>query len=152
MSPYRVDARMAGRHPFELFTIYLAIVTSIPTVLGIVPQPGTLRTVMPPWMSAGWAWTLLVGSLLTLVGIYWKDRILGLIGEQLGLALVGVASVAYAICVVYVAGADAVITASLIGGFGASCLRRYFQIQQTLNAVHEAERRRHHPDDEENSP
>lgn len=144
--PYRHDPQQAGRHPFELFTLYLALLTALPTVLGVVPQPGTMRAVLPGFVVAIWAWILLVGSIVTLAGIYWKDRGTGLITEQLGLALVGASTLLYAGVLLAVAGEPAVITGAILGGFGASCLLRYYQIQQTVDRVHSTVKAIHGPD------
>lgn len=137
--PYRVDATMAGRHPFELFTLYLALLTSLPTVLGIFPEPGTIRALLPVVVVAAWSWVLFLGSAITLVGIYWRERGLGLILEQLGLAGVGLASAIYAGALLWVAGEPAIITGAIIGGFAVSCFRRYFQIQETVNSAVQAQ-------------
>lgn len=142
MSPYRVDARLSGRHPFEIYILYLALLTALPTLLGVTPRPGSINYLMPGWMAVGWSAFLAGGAALTLLGIYWRERATGLIMEQLGLALVGVMSVAYAVCVLYVTGLDSGVGAAIVGGFGVSCLRRYWQIQQVLDSVHEVEKRK----------
>jgi hypothetical protein len=141
LSPYRVDARMSGRHPFELYILYLAFLTGLPVLIGLAPRPGSINAVMPAWMAFGWSAGLVGGALVTLLGVYWKERATGLIAEQLGLALVGVMSLAYSICVLYVAGMNSAIPAAIIAGFGISCIRRYFQLQEVIDAVHEAEKR-----------
>lgn len=134
--PYRVDARMAGRHPFELFTLYLAFLVALPTVLGVLAEPGSIREIMPAWMSWGWSAILLVGSATAIAGIYWRERVTGLILEQLGLAGTGLGAFAYTIAVLYVAGDDGAFAAAFCLGFAVACTRRYFQIQQTLDAAH----------------
>lgn len=140
--PYRVDDRMAGRHPFELFTLYLAVLVALPTVLGLIPEPGSIRALMLAWMSWGWSAILLVGSAVAIAGVYWKERVTGLILEQLGLAGVGVGAAAYAVAVVYVVGTDGLFAAAFCVGFAVACVRRYFHIQQTLDATHEVQVRR----------
>ncbi len=140
MSPYRVDSRLSGRHPFELFALYLAILVSLPTVLGLVPEPGSIREALPAWIATVWAWAMLLGASTALAGVYWRDRASGLILEQLGLGVFGVTNIIYAGAVLYAVGLSSIIPAAMIGGFGAACLRRYFQIQQIIDSVHEAER------------
>lgn len=141
MSPYRVDPRMSGRHPFELYILYLSVLTGLPVLLGITPRPGSINAVLPTWMAFGWSAFLVGGAIVTLAGVYWRERATGLIAEQLGLALVGVMSVAYSVCLVYIGGLDVALGAAIVAGFGISCLRRYFQIQEVIDAVHEAEKR-----------
>lgn len=140
--PYRVDDRLAGRHPFELFTLYLAFLVALPTVLQIIPEPGSIRALMPAWLSWGWSATLLAGSVTAIAGIYWRNRITGLILEQLGLAGTGVGAAAYAVAVVYIAGTDGLIAGAFCIGFSVACVRRYFHIQQTLDVTHEVQVRR----------
>jgi len=140
--PYRSDPLQAGRHPFELFTLYLALLTGLPTVLGVIPPPGTVQEALPDIVQTAWAWVLFLGALTAIAGVYWKDRATGLIAEQLGLAFAGVASLAYTGCALWVAGIEAAVPAALVAGFGVSCIRRYFDIQQTLDATHEVQVRR----------
>lgn len=146
--PYRSDPMQAGRHPFELFTLLLALLTGLPTVLGAIPRPGTIEDALPNLVPLVWSWVLFLGALCALVGIYWWDRATGLILEQLGLAFVGLASIVYAGCLVWETTdavdlrQDALIAAAIVFGFGASCVRRYFQIQQTLDATYEVQERR----------
>lgn len=142
MSPYRTDPRMSGRHPFEIYTLFLAILTGFPTVLGIAPRPGSVNEALTPLIAAGWSWILVLGAFMALVGIYWHERATGLILEQLGLALTGVASIIYAACVLAVVGGGGFITVGLVGGFGVSCLRRYRDIQKDIDAVQAEETRR----------
>lgn len=132
MSPYRVDARLSGRHPFELFTLYLAFLSGLPTVIGLAPRPGTINDALPHWMAVGWAICLTVGSATALAGIYWKARGTGLILEQLGLAATGLASIVYAATAMYDIGLAASTAAAIVGGFGISCLWRYKQLQDII--------------------
>lgn len=136
MSPYRVDARLSGRHPFELYILYLAFVSSLPILFGLAPAPGSVREALPTIVSTVWALILAGGSLAALVGIYFRERATGLILEQLGLALVGVGNLIYCVCVLYVVGESGVFMVAIVGGFGVSCLRRYWQIQRILDDVH----------------
>lgn len=141
MSPYRTDPQMAGRHPFEIFMLLLAAVTSIPSLLGAAPEPGSIEEALPGWASFSWQVALVIGSVMALVGIWWRERATGLILEQLGLALVGVAGVIYAFSVWSVVGVAAAIPGGIILGFGIACIVRWRQIQRTINAVHAEEKR-----------
>lgn len=146
--PYRSDPMQAGRHPFELFTLFLALLTGLPTVLGAIPRPGTIEEALPDVIPVIWSWVLLLGAACALIGIYWRDRATGLILEQLGLAFVGLASIVYSASIAWETTdavdlrQDALIAAAVMLGFGTSCVRRYFQIQQTLDATYEVQVRR----------
>ena len=148
--PYRSDPMQAGRHPFELFTLFLALLTGLPTVLGAIPRPGTIEEALPDVIPVIWSWVLFLGAACALIGIYWRDRATGLIFEQLGLAFVGLASIVYSASIAWETTGgghvslrqDALIGAAIMLGFGTSCVCRYFQIQQTLDATHEVQVRR----------
>lgn len=131
--PYRADARLAGRHPFEVFTLYLAFLTGLPTVLDLAPRPGSVDAELPLAVAVGWSFVLTLGAMLALMGIYWKDRITGLIMEQLGIGFVGVAAAIYVGTALYAIGWAAAIPGAVLGGFALSCGWRYRQIQRTLN-------------------
>lgn len=140
--PYRTDPRFAGRHPFEIFMLILAAITSVPTLLGLATEPGTIEAALPPWAVFGWQVILAFGSVGSLVGIYLRNRATGLIIEQLGMAFVGVASLIYGVSAWVVAGPPAGIPGGIIFGFGVACLIRWRDLQKTIDAVHDEEIRR----------
>lgn len=142
MSPYRSDARLSGRHPFETFMLALAAFASIPALFGAAPDPGSIEAALPPIGGFLWSLILTVGSIVALAGTYWKDRATGLILEQLGLAFVGVAAFIYTGVALSVVGLSAAIPAAIIAGFGAACLKRWRDLQSVIDAVHEEEKRR----------
>lgn len=141
--PYRVDARMSGRHPFEIFTMTLAFATGLPTLLGIQERPSSVMTYLPHIVALLWAIVLTVGSAGALVGVWWKERATGLILEQLGLGLVGLGSVVYA--GVAIGRGIFLIPVGIVAGFGLSCLWRYFQLQSIVDSVQAEELRRKGP-------
>lgn len=143
MSPYRTDPRMSGRHPFEIFTLFLALVTSLPVLFGVTPAPGTIRAVLPPVVAFIWALTLCVGSLVALVGVWWKERATGLIMEQLGLACVGVVCIIYFVVALVAVGWSTTIPMGIVLGFGLSCLWRWRDLQRSINEVYAWEQSRH---------
>lgn len=141
MSPYRVDARLSGRHPFEIYVLVLCLLVSLPILLGRPATPGSVAALLPEPYAFFWSVVLAVGSAASLVGIYFKDRAKGLIIEQLGLAFVGVACVIYSGAILLSIGPlDGSVAAAIVGGFGFSCVRRYFQIQKVINDVHAIEK------------
>lgn len=142
MTPYRTDPKMSGRHPFEIYMLLLVVITSLPVFFGAAPEPGSIEAELPTWAVFGWQTILAVGSVTSLVGIFWRNRATGLILEQLGLAFVGVASVIYAASVWAAAGIPAGIPGGIILGFGMACLIRWRDIQKTIDAVAAEEKRR----------
>jgi hypothetical protein len=141
--PYRTDPRMAGRHPFEIFSLILGLLTGLPRVLGVAPAPNSITAALPPFIVTTWSAVLVAGCAIAIFGIWWHERALGLILEQLGLAMVGVACVVYSGVALASVGISASIPAGIIFAFGASCLVRWRQIQRTIDEVSGEEKRRH---------
>lgn len=131
--PYRTDARLSGRHPFEIFMLVLASLTSLPTVLGRAAKPPSITEALPPLAQFLWALILCLGSTGALVGIWWHNRATGLVVEQLGLALVGITSLIYVVVALFVTGLS--IPIGIVFGFGASCLKRWWDLQGVINEV-----------------
>jgi hypothetical protein len=95
---------------------------------------------LPKGLIFAWGVALTVGALLTLVGSFSNQKLKGLLVEQIGLALVGVAAVLYA-CVALVTlgfSSGAGVPAAIVGAFGLSCLWRWVQIQRFIKSVADA--------------
>jgi hypothetical protein len=136
-----VDARFSGRHPFELFTLFLCVITALPTVLRLTPEPSSINQALPPWLAIAWSITLLLGSMAALFGVYWRRRATGLVMEQLGLAVTGAAALIYAGCILVV-GSGGLVPAGIIGGFGCACLWRWKDLQRIIDEAVAYERLR----------
>lgn len=136
--PYQTDARLSGRHPFEIFILAFALAVTLPTVLGAAPRPGTVDEALPTAVAFIWSLVMTLGAAVALAGIAWRERGAGLIMEQLGLAAAGLASIVYGGCALYIVGQAAGFPAGLIIGFGASCGWRYFQLQRIINRARSA--------------
>jgi hypothetical protein len=139
--PYRTDASMAGRHPFEIFTLILGFITGLPRLLGVTPAPNSITAVLPPVLVLAWSFVLVAGCGVALAGIWWKDRAIGLVLEQLGLAFVGVACIVYSGVAIIALGPNASIPVGIVAAFGVSCLVRWRQIQRTIDFVYGEEKR-----------
>jgi hypothetical protein len=121
--------------------LFLSFLTALPILLGAPALPGSIRASLPPWVADIWAICLAGGAGLAMLGIYLKRRDWGLILEQVGLALTGVACLVFAGCILAFQGIDGLVGFGIVGGFGAACVRRYFQIQNVLDQVITEERR-----------
>lgn len=132
----RTEAFSHSRHPFQIYILALCLLTGIPTMLGIAPKPGAIESLVPPLIAVVWSYTLVIGAAMGLGGSFWRNRGTGLILEQLGLSFAGYSCLFYAvILVVYAWAQGGLVAASVITGFGLSCLIRSHQIQQYLNRV-----------------
>lgn len=69
------------RSPYELTFMALSMLLGI-AYLTTVPAPSTVGALMPGWVVAGWAWTLLATGALGLVGCLWRGRLLVSLGLE----------------------------------------------------------------------
>ncbi len=139
--PYRTDASMAGRHPFEIFTLILGFITGLPRLFGAIPAPNSITALLPPVLVLAWSFVLVAGCGVALAGVWWRSRAIGLILEQLGLAFVGVACLVYSSVALISLGLNASIPIGIVAAFGVSCLVRWRQIQRTIDFVYGEEKR-----------
>jgi hypothetical protein len=131
--PYRTDARLMGRHPFQILIMFMLLLISIPVLLGVTQRPGSIAAILPPPAGLIWSITLTVGTALALVGVFWRDRARGLILEQLGLGFVGLASSVYGVAILLSRQDGAAVAIALIFGLAGASFWRYCQIQRLLN-------------------
>jgi len=142
VSPYRTDPLRSGRHPFQLFVLFLAWLVSLPTLFGAAPTPGSINATLPAWLAFSWSVALAAGAGIALVGVFLLNRPIGIILEQLGLGIFGIASVVYTAAALKSLGLAALQPAGIVAGFGAACLWRYFQLQGVLNRAQAEQKRR----------
>lgn len=139
----------SGRHPFELFVLFLGLVVGSPLLWG-APTPGSTTELLGPVWARAWAWILVTGCLVALMGVWWTwwswlSRWLfrldlrtstGLLIEQVGLVAVGVGTLIYAVGVVTADGETGrFIPAGLVAGLGLACWWRAGQIQRWVHAT-----------------
>jgi len=133
----RTDLFSHSRHPFEVFILALCEASTLPTIAGVVPPPGTIMAFVPHVVAAAWAWVVFIGAGVALLSVFFKNRGTGLIMEQLGLAFTGLACIFYGLAVGYFTyPRGGLISAGIICGFGISCLVRCWQIQKYLDSIH----------------
>jgi hypothetical protein len=140
--PYRVDARLSGRHPFQDYLVGFMIVVGCLLALDISGSAPSLMKFIPGWAVTVWEWLLFLSALTTMIGTRWRDRAHGLILEQLGLATLGLVILFFTVGLFVANGWDALLAGGLVAGFGLSCLRRWHDIQQVLDQVHAEEQKR----------
>lgn len=127
----------SSRHPFELFTLGLCAFVGLPLLVGEA-RPGSISALLPPWAGDVWGAMLVVGALVALLGIYWRNRVTGIVLEQIGLMSVGLGALFYTLVVVIQNGVPALYATIFVGGFGTSCLWRYFQLARFLKTLRKA--------------
>lgn len=135
MSPVR---KLSDRHPFEIYVLVWALVTSFPAAVGVTDVPASMSRQLPGWPARAWAIALTVGCLTALVGLVWprpafpfvSPTALGM--EQVGLTIVGVAAVLYAVAALFNVGWSALVPAGVIVGFGFACFAQCWKIDRVL--------------------
>lgn len=137
--PAYADPFRAGRHPFQRYLLAVAIVGSLPLLIG-EPTSGSVEATLPPAVVLAWGILLTLGCMTTLVGVYWPLRepitprsfVTALFLERLGLAIVWPTAFVYAAIIVLVAGWSGFLVAMLVAGFGWASRRRMKDCARTF--------------------
>ena len=142
MSPRR-SWSLSDRHPFEIYLLVWAFVSSLPAAIGLTPLPPTILRSVDPWQGRTWVVSLTLGCLVALIGLGWRRRstatgfrlsVTGLVLEQVGLVTVAAATVFYAGAASLRGGPGALPLAGIILGFGTACAAQAWKIQRVLKA------------------
>lgn len=128
-------------NPFEIFLMLVGILygTQIviePLIPGVRINPQTVAGQLTPPSAYVWAVALLVGGVLTLVGLGWRNRVTGIVLEQIGLVTVGSACVFYVVAIILLFGFDVgAFPGAITTAFGLACFARWFQLQKELSKL-----------------
>lgn len=142
----------AARYPADpraVFILALSVFIGL-TALALDESPNTLQIVMPNWAVIVWATALTVGSLITLIGMYFQT-IEGIIAEQIGSAMVAGTTIFYSVVVLMMVGLSGMQTIGIILAWGLACCLRWFQLQVLIrDGIRRAQRNEflRHVDDE----
>lgn len=125
----------SSRHPYQILILALCLFSGIAILLSEAPPPQSIESMLPtPWDTV-WAVGLTVGSALTLFSSALKNRVNGIIIEQVGLGILGIDAMVFAIVIYMYAGSQGFFNAIIVGAFGLASLIRWRQIQDYLHAV-----------------
>ena len=103
--------------PFELFLAVLCVVSGVPTLLGVIPRPGTLSAQLAPWLVFCWSFLLVAGGLAVIWGIVRRNESV----ERLGVSVLFPTALAYAVAIFATLGATGLIAACIVAAFGLAC-------------------------------
>lgn len=127
------------KNPFEIYLLFLSLVAVIPLIVGVAPPPASIDSQVGPVYSKIWAFFLLIGAIVSLVGIFWPQpknsenvSVTGLIFEQTGLVAVSGATVYYSAVLLIVLGTSALINAAIILAFGLASAVQAYRINRYL--------------------
>jgi hypothetical protein len=115
----------------------LCVVSGVPILFGKAPAPASLEAALNPTLVYIWAACISLGAVLCLLGTFFQARVNGLLTEQLGLVLVGVACLFYSGIAFVTLGTTSGVSvpSGIIAACGIACLWRWRQIQQFLKLV-----------------
>lgn len=102
------------------------------TVMLLQSGPETLEARLPWGVVVAWGATLTLGSAITLIGIA-RDTDNGVLAEQVGSVMVGMAAIFYSAIAVGVAGIPALQIVSIVAAWGFACLYRWAQLQALID-------------------
>jgi hypothetical protein len=109
------------REPFLLWLALVCVLSAAAQMLGF-GEPSSVQQLLPPLIRRAWHIELLVGGSLTLIGVLFsKTRLL-----VLGLQPLGLASLAYAFVILWLAGGRAALPAGITVAFAAACFVKAF--------------------------
>ena len=127
----------AARYPADpraVFILALSVFSGV-TALAVEAAPRSLSALLPEWGLTLWSMCLVLGSATTLIGMLFQS-VNGIITEQIGSVMVGVATIFYATIALWFAGVDAIQTVGIILAWGLACLIRWAQLQALLKDIY----------------
>lgn len=117
--------------PRAVFILALSVFSGISTLIAR-EGPDSIEALLPHWGVVTWAVTLGLGSFMALLGLA-RDTDWGIVTEQVGCVMVGVATTFYSILVLMVVGPSATPAVSIILGWGLACFLRWLQLQLLIH-------------------
>jgi hypothetical protein len=135
-------ARINDRHPFEVYLLVWALVSTAPSALGLAPLSQVIEDSIGPTLGRLWAVGLSLGCAVALTGLAWHRpsprtlSVTGLIWEQVGLVAVSGATIFYAVAALLRSGLTSLAIVGVILGYGTASAVQAWKLQKLLNALH----------------
>jgi hypothetical protein len=101
-------------------------------------SPPSVKAVLPFWAQVAWNLALLVGSVIALVAILWRETYLSLQAEAIGLLMAGLSTLFYGVVVPFYAGWTGGTAGGIAIAFGLTMLFRRRRIEKVLATPPEA--------------
>jgi hypothetical protein len=133
--------QLTDRHPFEVYLISFAFVSSAPGALGFTGIPPSISALLPGWSARAWVIGLTVGCGLVLTGLAWKRppfprvSVTGLLLERFGLIVVGISTIFHAVAAWRLTGDAALIPIGIILAFGCASFAQARRISRVLKTA-----------------
>ena len=130
---------LSTRHPHEVVLLGACLLTALPILAGVAPAPGSITGTMNHASTVAWAAGIALGALIAFAGILWprpkcptKLTVTGLLLEQVGLVISGVACLLYVVAVLWVIGWVGLFPCALPAGFAIANMILAWRIQRLL--------------------
>lgn len=117
--------------PRAVFILSLCVVSGAPLVFGAI-KPGSLEDLVNPFVVRAWGVSLVIGAVVTLLGMSYRKALVGILLEQVGSVAVGGASIFYSAAILIAAGLGGAVAAAIVFGWGISCLYRWYQLERLI--------------------
>lgn len=136
----------AARYPVDprvVFILAFSVFTGV-TALALDKGPESLESQLPTWGVIAWGVILTFGSMITLWGVA-RQTLNGILTEQVGSVMVGVATIFYSVLAIRAVGWDAIQSVGIIFAWGLACFVRWIQLQiLVITAYHKQIREEAH--------
>ena len=123
-----------SRNALVICFLVILFVSGIPLLLGNSP-PSSISRTLPFPIGILWGFALTLGSLMALLGTFWKNLSVGIALEQIGVVASGSAALVYSVALVVMNGVHAMPAAGFACGYGIACFVRWAQLQRFINFV-----------------
>lgn len=123
------------RHPLVVYLLALCVLSGVVNLVS--PNPAAPHVNV--WVNRSWYLLLIVGGLVALTGVFWRDALTGILVVRAGLLAVGAGAYAYALAIGHHGRALDVLSAVLVAGLGVAAHWRV--VQATLHVRTEVRRR-----------
>lgn len=137
----------SSRNSFELYLLFLGLISGLPLLWGGGPPPMSAAALLSPVELKVWACLLVGGCGVALVGVWWTwwawlarfnsgirpSLATGLLLEQVGMVSVAVGTMIFAYAIVAVGGSP--LLAGIVLGFGLACATRAVRIRRWVRAT-----------------
>lgn len=128
---------MGERNPFQVYMLCLAILSGASILISDVPaSAGSIEQYLVGWQEAVWGWLLVLGSSISLLGMYWqRDARDSLLMRRFGFLVLSVPLMVYSIALVARFGFTALTLSMTIMGFAAASLVQAFRVNKVINEI-----------------
>lgn len=132
---------LSDRHPFEVYLLVWASVTSLPAALGLTPVSIVLREQAGQGVGRIWSCALALGCLIALLGLGWRRPVRGCLSvtgltlEQIGLITVAGSTIFYSAAALLRSGFSSLAVVGVILGVGTASIAQAWKIQRVLKAL-----------------